>query len=105
MQFAPIIDSARIDDETALSTGLVATAQDGQPDLALKGSLIVGDKDHLAWWERSKRETYAALGANPKVSVFVRNITREPRTLRFYGGARIVEDAALRDQVWERSFR
>lgn len=102
MQFAPIVDSARIDDEKALTTGLVATAKDGQPDLALKGSLMVWDKDHLAWWERSKRETYDALATNPKVAVFVRNPTRDRRTIRFYGTARVVLDPELRERVWDR---
>jgi hypothetical protein len=101
-QFAPIVDTARIDDERALTTGLVATANDGQPDLALKGSLMVWDKDHLAWWERARRETHAAITGNPKVAVFVRNVTRDRRGLRFYGTARIVDDPALREQIWER---
>jgi uncharacterized pyridoxamine 5'-phosphate oxidase family protein len=102
MQFGPIVDSARIDDEKALTTGLVATAKDGQPDLALKGSLMVWDKDHLAWWERSKRETYDALSTNPKVAVFVRNPTRDRRTIRFYGTARVVKDREVRERVWDR---
>src|SRR3977135_3912142 len=76
-EFAPIIDTARIDDERATTTGHVATAIDGQPDLALKGSLMVWDKDHLAWWERAKRETLAGILSNPKVGVFVRNPTRD----------------------------
>lgn len=101
-QFAAIVDTARIDDERGLTTGLVATATNGQPDLALKGSLMVWDKDHLAWWERSKRETYAALATNPRVAIFVRNPTRDRRGLRFYGEARVVEDAAEREAVWER---
>jgi len=40
--------------------------------------------------------------ANPQVAVLVRNVTRDRRTLRFYGEARIVDDAALREQIWER---
>src|SRR5438132_14093526 len=88
--FADIVDNARTDHEQALTTGLVATSNDGQPDLALKGSLMVWDKDHLAWWERSKRETLAALGTNRRVALFVRDATRERRTLRFYGTARVV---------------
>ena len=100
--FADIVDNARTDHEQALTTGLVATSNDGQPDLALKGSLMVWDKDHLAWWERSKRETLAALGTNPRVAVFVRNPTRDRRTLRFYGTARVVDDPEVREQVWSR---
>ena len=101
-EFAAIVDTARTDDERAMATGLVATANDGQPDLALKGSLMVWDKDHLAWWERGKRETYAGIVKNPRVAVFVRNPARDRRSLRFYGTARIVDDPALREQIWER---
>jgi len=100
--FSDIVGNARTDHELGLTTGLVATSNDRQPDLALKGSLMVWDKDHLAWWERSKRETLAALGANPRVAIFVRNPTRDRRTLRFYGTARVIEDPELRERVWDR---
>ena len=63
---------------------------------------MVWDRDHLAWWERSKRETLAAVATNPRVAVFVRNPTRDRRTLRFYGTARVVDDPELREQVWSR---
>ena len=101
-EFAPIIDTARIDDERATTTGLVATAIDCQPDIALKGSLMVWDRDHLAWWERARRETLAGVVSNPRVAVFVRNPTRDRRSLRFYGNARVVDDPALRDRIWDR---
>lgn len=97
-QFAEIVDNARGD----LNTGLVATSNDGWPDLSMRGSLLVLDADHLAWWERGKRETYAGLEKNPKAAVFVRNPTRDKRTLRFYGEARIVTDDAERERIWER---
>jgi hypothetical protein len=100
--FSDIVGNARTDHDQGLTTGLVATSNDGQPDVALKGSLMVWDKDHLAWWERAKRETLAALGANPRVAIFVRNPTRDRRTLRFYGTAQVVEDAGLRERVWAR---
>jgi uncharacterized pyridoxamine 5'-phosphate oxidase family protein len=100
--FADIVGNARTDQEQGLTTGLVATSNDGQPDVALKGSLMVWDKDHLAWWERAKRETHAALASNPRVAVLVRNPIRDRRTLRFYGTADIVNDPDLRERVWER---
>jgi general stress protein 26 len=102
VQFSEIVDNARTDGDSGQSTGLVATSNDGRPDVALKGSLMVWDADHLAWWERGRAETEAAVRANPEVAVLVRNITRDRRTLRFYGEARIVDDAALREQIWER---
>ena len=101
-QFAEIVDNARTDGDRGQNTGVVATSNDGQPDVALKGSLMVWDADHLAWWERGRLETEAAVRANPRVSVMVRNLTRDKRTIRFYGEARIVEDAELREQIWER---
>jgi uncharacterized pyridoxamine 5'-phosphate oxidase family protein len=102
LPFSEIVDNARIDHERGLTTGVVATANDGQPDVALKGSLMVWDKDHLAWWERAKRETYDALANNPKVAVLVRNPTRDKRTLRFYGEARVVDEPELTLRIWDR---
>ena len=102
LQFSEIVDNARTDGERGQNTGVVATANDGRPDVALKGSLMVWDADHLAWWERGRAETEAAVRANPQVAVMVRNSTRDRRTLRFYGEARLVDDPALRERVWER---
>ncbi len=102
LQFSEIVDNARTDGERGQNTGVVATANDGRADVALKGSLMVWDADHLAWWERGRAETEAAVRANPQVAVMVRNSTRDRRTLRFYGEARIVDDPALRERVWER---
>jgi general stress protein 26 len=101
-QFSEIVDNARTDGDRGQSTGVVATSNDGQPDVALKGSLLVWDADHLAWWERGRAETEAAVRANPRVAVMVRNPTRDKRTIRFYGEARIVDDAQLRERIWER---
>jgi len=102
VQFSEIVDNARTDGERGQNTGVVATANDGRLDVALKGSLMVWDADHLAWWERGRAETEAAVRANPQVAVMVRNSTRDRRTLRFHGEARIVDDPALRERVWER---
>ena len=102
-QFAEIVNNARTDDERALTTPLVATAGDHGPDLAYRGSTMVLDKDHLAWWERATgRETKANLGKDRRVAVWVRNPARDRRPLRFYGEARVVESEPERDAVWER---
>ena len=81
---------------------LASSGPDG-PDLAFKGSLMVWDRDHLAYWERSLMETFAALRANPRVAVLYRKPGQPP--LRFYGEARAIggsDDAELRERVWER---
>src|SRR5207244_5532904 len=72
-QFSEIVNNARTDDERSLTTPLVATAGDGTPDLAYRGSTMVLDRDNLAWWERTTgRETMANLGKNKRVAVWVR---------------------------------
>jgi hypothetical protein len=43
VQFSEIVDNARTDGEEGQGTGLVATSNGGQPDVALKGSLMVWD--------------------------------------------------------------
>jgi uncharacterized pyridoxamine 5'-phosphate oxidase family protein len=101
-EFSEIVDNARTDGERGQNTGAVATANDGRPDVALKGSLMVWDTDHLAWWERGRAETEAAVRSNPRVAVMVRNIVRDRRTLRFYGEARVVDDAEVRERIWQR---
>ena len=99
--FSEIVDNARTDGDRGQSTAVVATSNDGQPDVALKGSLMVWDADHLAWWERGRAETEAGVRANPLVALMVRNLTRDKRTIRFYGEARVVDDA-MRERIWER---
>lgn len=78
----------------------IATSNGGEVDLALKGSFMVWDKDHLAYWERGLNETLAAIRANPRVAVLVRPKGAPP--MRFYGAARVVEDAAEREAVYQR---
>ena len=96
--FAEIIDNARTDN----NTGVVATIGRDGPDVALKGSLLVWDRDHVAWWERTLRETYAAIQNDPRVCVLVRNPARDRRTIRLYGTATIIDDLDLRERIWER---
>ena len=75
--------------------------QDGQPDIAFKGSLMVWDADHLAYWERGLLETLAALRSNPSVAMVYRHPQRG-QPLRFYGQARLIESGETREAVWER---
>lgn len=79
---------------------ILASTLEGQPDLALKGSLMVWDRDHLAYWERSLLETFQALRSSPKVAVLYRKPGQPP--LRFYGEARFVEEPDARERVWAR---
>jgi hypothetical protein len=95
-EFAPNIDNALADGVPML----IATCEQGQPDLAFKGSLMVWDRDHLAYWERSQMGILAGLRANERVAVMYRHPQRG--AVRFFGSAHLVESGELRDQIWQR---
>jgi hypothetical protein len=79
---------------------VIATSNGSDVDLALKGSFMVWDQDHLAYWERGLNETLAAIRINPRVAVLVRPKGVPP--MRFYGQASVVEDAATRAAIYAR---
>jgi hypothetical protein len=79
---------------------VIATSNGPDVDLALKGSFMIWDADHLAYWERALNETLAAIRANPRVAVLARPQGAPP--LRFYGDATVVEDAAERAAIYAR---
>jgi len=95
-QFAEAVDNALANQSPAV----IATSNAADPDVALKGSFMVWDRDHLAYWERGLNETLAAIRGNPKVAVLVRPKGSPP--LRFYGEARLVEDPAQREAIYQR---
>ena len=82
---------------------LVATAsKEGEPDLSFRGSMMVFDEDHLAFWERAKGETLRNLEENPRVAVLYRN----PQTRvgwRFYGMAQVLKDGDVRQAMMDRT--
>lgn len=88
--------------EEGTACALVSADRSGRPDVAFKGSMMVFDQDHLAWWERSLAEQIAQVQENPHVAVFYRNPTRG-MMLRFYGDAEIHKDGALREEIMKRT--
>jgi hypothetical protein len=94
------IDNALTDGTPAL----LATADgSGHPDIAFKGSLMVFDKDHLAWWERSLAEQIGQVEQNPHVVVLYRNPAKyQIPHMRLYGDATIYRTGEMRDQVMGR---
>jgi Pyridoxamine 5'-phosphate oxidase len=80
------------------------TAADGTPDLAMKGSFMVWDQDHVAFWERAHGETLAALRANKKLAALYRNANRMRGQLRLYGEVVTLAEAGdVREQIWDRT--
>ena len=84
---------------TALSDRMVcvlATAsREGQPDIGYKGSMMVFDDEHLAYWERTRGQHLKNVQENPHVAVLYNN---GPARLswRFFGRATVHKG----DDVW-----
>jgi len=72
------------------------------PDMSFKGSMMVLDRDHLAWWEWAGGEQIHQLERNPLVSVLYRNHTTRVM-LRWYGQATLLREGPVREQVMARA--
>ncbi len=94
-KFEEAVNSALADGNPCL---LAAADKSGQPDIAFKGSMMVFDGEHIAWWERSLAEQIEQVAANPKICVLYRSTARG-MLLRFYGEAEIHKDGPVRDQI------
>lgn len=98
-EFAADIDNALADGVPCI----IATDADGQPDLALKGSFMVFDRDHLAFLERSHGVTIENLRRNPRVAVLYRNSSKRISAWRFYGEAEVHAAGEIREQIRART--
>lgn len=100
-EMAEFVDNAAAQGVPAL---VATSGADGQPNLAFKGSLMVWDKDHLAFWERAKGDTLTDLQENPKIAAVYRN--REAGKMwRFWGEVQLLESGALRDEIMGRTIQ
>ena len=82
---------------------MVATASAaGVPDITFKGSAMVWDGEHLAFWERSHGMTERNLAENPHVTLLYRN--PEARvSWKFFGAAELLREGALREKIMART--
>jgi hypothetical protein len=80
--------------------GATASAE-GVPDVSYRGSMMVFDDQHLAFWERAKGETLANLVENPNIVVFYRN-PETRQSWRFYGKAKVLKDGPVRSEIMGR---
>ena len=85
---------------------MVATNGALGPNITPKGSMIVFDGEHLAWWERSKRAALDNLQADPRVCIMYANMKAqrdgvlESGFLRFFGSVVLHESGPVRDKIF-----
>ena len=84
---------------------LVSTSSaEGMPDIAYKGSVMVFDADHLAWWERSLGTTLANVRANGHACLYY--VNRPARqSYKFFGVAEVIDSGPIRDEVMSRTIQ
>jgi predicted pyridoxine 5'-phosphate oxidase superfamily flavin-nucleotide-binding protein len=78
-----------------------ASAQ-GLPDISYRGSVMVFDREHLAYWERAKNIAVHNIESNPNVEILYRNRDRG-LSWRFWGRATVYEMGPIRDQIMART--
>lgn len=92
--------------ETSLADGapvLFATANAaGLPDIAFKGSAMVFDAEHVAFWERALGTTYANLKENPGVCILYRNAANRT-AWKMFGHAEVLTEGPVRQQIMDRT--
>ena len=94
-----LVDRAHAD---GLACTLGTADKDGQPQLSLKGSVMVFDSETLAYWERAKRSALENVAENPKVVILYSNPEKRIRW-RFYGTAVVHESGPIREEVMSRT--
>jgi predicted pyridoxine 5'-phosphate oxidase superfamily flavin-nucleotide-binding protein len=82
---------------------LIASASaSGMPDIAFKGSAMVWDKDHVAFWERARGQTMRNLEENGQACLLYRN-TQNRVAWKFFGKAEVLQSGPLREEIMART--
>jgi hypothetical protein len=99
-----LIDNAWVDGYPCM---LATTGPDG-PNISPKGSMLVFDDQHLAYWERSKKKALENLGTDKRVVVMYSNFKAQrdgvldSGFLRFWGTAELHEAGPVHDAIFAR---
>ena len=105
----PISDKVRQLISNAWDDGypcLLATQGPHGPNISPKGSMVVYDDDHLAYWERSKKGALANLDHDKRVCIIYANFKAQrdglvpSGFLRFYGTAELHEDGLVHAKIF-----
>jgi hypothetical protein len=87
---------------------LLGTAGEAGVNISPKGSMMLFDDRHLAYWERSKKKALENLRHDNRVVVFYSNMKAqrdgilESGFLRFFGVAEMHEDGPVHDAIFAR---
>ena len=85
---------------------LVATAGKDGPNISVKGSMVVYDDQHLAYWERSKKVALENLTSDCRVMIMYSNFKAQHDKvlgsgfLRFWGTAELHESGPVHDAIF-----
>jgi hypothetical protein len=84
---------------------ILATASAmGEPSLGYKGSVMVFDNEHLAYWERARRGLLGHLEQNPKVVVWYSDLATRTHW-QFQGEATVYKTGPIREQIMARTIQ
>jgi len=87
---------------------LLATVGPAGPNISPKGSMLVFDDDHLAYWERSKKVALDNLAHDRRVVVMYSNFKSqrdgvlESGFLRFWGTAELYDSGPVHQAIFAR---
>ena len=85
---------------------LIATTGKDGPNISPKGSLVVFDDQHLAYWERSKKKALENVGQDRRVCVMYANFKAqrdgalEAGFLRFWGTVELYPTGPIREAIF-----
>jgi predicted pyridoxine 5'-phosphate oxidase superfamily flavin-nucleotide-binding protein len=94
-EMAKLVDNA-LEDGVPCMMGTASKA--GMPNISFRGSVMVFDKQHLAYWERALNIAIQNLEENPQIEILYRGRERGVGW-RFYGRAEI-EPGRCVSKLW-----
>ncbi|MFN0303012.1 MAG: pyridoxamine 5'-phosphate oxidase family protein [Burkholderiales bacterium] len=105
----PITEKIKHHIENAWEDGypcMVATTGKDGPNISPKGSMLVFDDRHLAYWERSKKKALENVSHDRRVCVMYANFkaqregAMQVEFLRFWGTAELYESGPIHDAIF-----
>jgi predicted pyridoxine 5'-phosphate oxidase superfamily flavin-nucleotide-binding protein len=98
-EMAKLVDNALQDGVPCM---MGTASKDGMPNISFRGSVMVFDKQHLAYWERAHNIAIHNLEENPKIEILYRGRERGVGW-RFYGTAEIFRTGQVREAIMNRT--